>query len=148
MEGRGGKTVRGETGQKTHREEIEGSGREEIREESIEDNDGTIRKERRKRERNLRMMGMIVDEEKKKEERKEEKKEEDESRRDSIESLEISEEAGEELQDDSSPLPVTSSRPRAAGLRRPMRTMDGERWEGREGKGEGKIWPFVILAVK
>lgn len=77
------------------------------------------------------MMGMIVDEEKK----KEEKKEEEESRRDSMESLEISEEAGEELQDDSSPLPVTSSRPRAAGLRRPMRTMDGERWEG---KGERK----------
>lgn len=79
------------------------------------------------------MMGMIVDEEKKKEERKEEKKEEEGSRRDSMESLEISEEAGEELQDDSSPLPVTSSRPRAAGLRRPMRTMDGERLK--EGKG-------------
>ncbi|GMT06331.1 hypothetical protein PENTCL1PPCAC_28505, partial [Pristionchus entomophagus] len=53
------------------------------------------------------------------------KEEVDEARRDSVESLEISDEAGEELQDDSSPIPVTSSRPRAAGLRRPMRTMDG-----------------------
>ncbi|GMT35928.1 hypothetical protein PFISCL1PPCAC_27225, partial [Pristionchus fissidentatus] len=49
----------------------------------------------------------------------------EEMRRDSSESLEISDEMGEELQDDSTPLPVTSSRPRAAGLRRPLRTMDG-----------------------
>ncbi|GMR61174.1 hypothetical protein PMAYCL1PPCAC_31369, partial [Pristionchus mayeri] len=59
------------------------------------------------------------------ERREDEEMKEEEMRRDSVESLEISEEAGDELQDDFSPAPVTSSRPRAAGLRRPMRTMDG-----------------------